>query len=180
HQARRRGLVAADRQHDSVERIPIEHLDETQVREISIQAGGRPLARFLDRVDRELERDSARFANTLAYALREHNVMTIAWRQIIAGLRNADDGLARLQLLARQTVVQIPLYIESRHIRIGGIVEPGARPQRPAAGHFIGHGYLPWWLNHIIYPMLSDDSDSTLGYNPSVAAEVLSPCSQSR
>jgi hypothetical protein len=50
-------------------------------------------------MDGEFDRDAARLANALAHALRQHQVMPVAGAQVAAGLRDADDRLARLQLL---------------------------------------------------------------------------------
>jgi hypothetical protein len=52
---RRGGLVAADGQHDAVERIAVEHFDEAEIGEVAVEPGGRALAGLLDRMDRELE-----------------------------------------------------------------------------------------------------------------------------
>ena len=62
HDAGRRGLVAAGGQHDAVERIAVEHLDQAEIGEVAVERGGRPLAGLLDRVDRELERRCRRLA----------------------------------------------------------------------------------------------------------------------
>ena len=129
HQACRRGLVAADRQHDAIERITEQHFDQAEIGEIAIQARGRTLAGLLNRMHRKLEHDAARFANAFAHALGKHEVMTIAGRQVAAGLRDADDRLARLQLLQRQAEVHVALQIERSHVGVGGIVEPCARAQ---------------------------------------------------
>src|SRR5690606_2418223 len=84
---------------------------------------------FLDRVRRKFDRDAARVANPVAHALRELKVVTVAGRQVAAGLRDADDRPPRLQLVDAETIVQIAFEIERRHVRIIRIVEPGTRPQ---------------------------------------------------
>ena len=141
HQHGRRGLVAADGQHHAVERIAIEHLDEAEVGEVPVEPGGRPLAGFLDRMHRELHRDPACVADAVAHPLGELDVVTVARREVGAGLGDADDRLARLEFLARQPVVEIAFEIERRHVRVARIVEPRARAQR--ADWLIGHAFLP-------------------------------------
>ena len=116
----------------------MQHFDQAEIREIAIEARGRTLAGLLNRMHRKFDRDAARFANAFAHALGEHEMMTIAGRQIAAGLRDADDRLAGLQLLERQAEVHIALEIERRHVGVGGIVEPGARTQAPC-GHRVSH-----------------------------------------
>ena len=87
-------------QHDAVERIAVEHLDQAEIGEVAVERRGRPLAGFLDRMHRELEGDAAGGADALAHALGELEVVAVARRQIGAGLRDADDRLAGAQLLA--------------------------------------------------------------------------------
>ena len=99
HQAGRHGLVAAGEQHDAVERIAVEHLDERQIGEVAVEAGGRALAGLLDRVARELEGDAARRRDAVAHALGELEMMAVAGGEVGAGLGDADDRLAGLQLL---------------------------------------------------------------------------------
>ena len=79
---------------DAVEWIAVQHLDQAQVGEIPIQRGGRTLAGLLDRMHRKFQRHAAGIANAFAHPLGQHQVMAVAGRQIAAGLRDADDGLA--------------------------------------------------------------------------------------
>jgi hypothetical protein len=51
-------------------------------------------------MDREFHRDPAGVADAFAHALGELEVMAVAGRKVVAGLGDADDRLARLQLLA--------------------------------------------------------------------------------
>ena len=74
-------------------------------------------------------RDAARLADAFAHALGQHEVVAVAGREVGAGLGDADDRLARLQLLPADAVVQVALEIERGHVRIVGIVEPGPRPE---------------------------------------------------
>ena len=129
HQARRRRLVAAGREHDPVERIAVQHLDQAEIRKIAIEACSRTLTGFLNRMNRKLDRDAACFANAFAHALGQHEMMTIARRQIAAGLRDADDRFARLQLFERQTEIHVALEIQRSHVGVRRVVEPRARAQ---------------------------------------------------
>ena len=79
--------------------VAVEHLDERQIGEVAVEAGGRALAGLLDRMARELEADAAGRRDALAHALRELEVVAVAGREVGAGLGDADDRLARLQLL---------------------------------------------------------------------------------
>ena len=63
-------------------------------------------------------------------------MVPVAGRQIGARLGDADDRLARLQLLAAEAEIEIALEIERRHVGIVGIVEPGARPELPVRHAF--------------------------------------------
>ena len=58
----------------------------------------------------------------------------VAWREVGPCLRDPDDGLAGLQLFARQAEVHVALDIERGHAGIEGIVEPAS-----AAKCFPGH-----------------------------------------
>ena len=127
--AGRRGLVAAGGQHDAVERIAEQHLDEAEIGEIAVERRGRPLAGLLDRVHRKFERDAAGVADAVAHALGEFDVMAVAGREIGAGLGDADDRLAGRQLVPGQAVIEIALQIERRHAGIVRIVEPQLRAQ---------------------------------------------------
>ena len=124
HEQRRRGLVAACQQHDAVERIAIEDLDNAEIGEISMKCGRGPDPRFLQRMHRKFERDAARIADAVAHAAREFEVMAVAGDEIAAGLGDADDGPAPLQLFAGQPVIQEALKILRRHARIIGVVPP--------------------------------------------------------
>ena len=129
HQAAGHRLVAADGEHDAVERIAVKDLDEAQVSEIAVEAGRGTLAGFLDRMDRKFERDAAGRVNPLLHMLGEDQMMPIARHQIAPGLGDADDRLARLKLLQRNSVVGVALQVERRHVDVIGIVEPGSRAE---------------------------------------------------
>ena len=131
HDAGRSCLVAAGRQHHAVEKIAHQHLDEAEIGEIAVERRGRPLARFLNGVDRKFERHAAGCCDPVAHSLGELEVMAIAGRKIGAGLRDADDRLARAELGGRQAEIEIALEIERRHARVLRIVEPQARTQGP-------------------------------------------------
>ena len=129
HETGRRRLVATDGQNDAVERIAVEEFYEAEISEVAVERGGRPLAGLLDRMDREFENDAAGVANALAHPFGEFEMVAIAGRQVRAGLGDADDRLAGLQLLLADPEIEIALQIEGRHVGIGGVVEPGARAQ---------------------------------------------------
>ena len=84
---------------------------------------------------RELERDAAGRLDAGAHALGQLDVMAVARRQVGAGLGDADQRLAGLQLGPRQAEIQVALEIERRHAGIVGIVEPLLR-----AEFFLGVG----------------------------------------
>ena len=138
HQQRGRGLVAADGQHDAVDRIAVEHFDEAQIREVPVERRGRAFGGLLERMDREFERDAARLADAVAQVLRKLDMVPVARGEVRAGLRDADDRFARLQILAAQPVVHLAFQIDRRHVGIFGIVEPGARAQFGRG--LVGHG----------------------------------------
>ena len=138
HQGGRGGLVAADGQDAAIERIAVHQLDQAEVRQVAVQAGGGALAGFLDGMAVEFQRDAARLADAFAHALGQHDVMPVAGRQVAAALGDADDRLARLQFLQRQAEGHVAFQVERGHVGIVGIVEPGARAQ--LAVGFLGHG----------------------------------------
>ena len=82
HQHGGGGLVAADGEDHAVERVAVEHFDEAEIGEVAVEPGGRALARFLDRMDRELDGDAARFADAFAHALGKFDVVAVARRQV--------------------------------------------------------------------------------------------------
>jgi hypothetical protein len=56
-------------------------------------------------------------------------MVAVTGAKIAAGLRNADDRFARLQLAARQAVIQIAFKIERVHLGIVGVHEPLPRSE---------------------------------------------------
>ena len=90
----RRRLVAARGEHDGIDRIAVQDLDEPEIREIPIERRGRPPAVLEDRMHREFHRDAAGIADAVAHALHRLQVHAIAGREVAAGLRDADDRLA--------------------------------------------------------------------------------------
>ena len=76
----------------------------------------------------------------VAHPLGKLEMMAVARRKVGAGLGDADDRLAGLQLLAGQAVVQVALEIERGHAWIFGIVEPQFRPQPHLV---LGHSVFP-------------------------------------
>jgi hypothetical protein len=51
-------------------------------------------------------------------------VVAVAWRKIVAGLRDADDRLSRLQFLPGQAVIEVPFEVKRGHPRVMGVIEP--------------------------------------------------------
>ena len=147
HQLRRRGLVAAGGEHHAVDGVAVEDFDQAQIGEVAVERGGGALAGLLNRVDGKLEGDAARLADALAHARRQHEVMPVTGREVGARLRDADDGLACGQLLARQAVVHVPLEIDGGHVGVVGIGEPLARAQLLDLGSsrlLVGHRRFLW------------------------------------
>jgi hypothetical protein len=151
HQAGRRRLVAARRQHDAVEGIAEQHFDKAEIGEIAVERGGRALAGFLDRMGRELHRDAAGRADAFADPVRQFEMVAVARRQVVAGLGDADDRLAGLQFLPGQPVIEVALQIKRGHARVGWIVEPLAGAEfaglAVACGIMpVGFGFFHWFL----------------------------------
>ena len=67
---------------------------EAQVRKISIQRGGWTFAGLLKRMDRKLERNAARITNARLHPFGKLNVVAVTGHEIVARLRNPDDGFA--------------------------------------------------------------------------------------
>ena len=142
HQAGGRGLVAAGGEHDAVDRIAEQQLDEPEIGEVAVERCRRPLAGLLDRMHRKFERDAASVADALAHALRQLEVMPVAGREVGTGLGDGDDRLARRELFLGQPVIEVALEIERRHPGIVGIVEPQPRAQAGFGVFLVGHDGL--------------------------------------
>ncbi len=80
HQTGRRGLVAARGQYHPVDRIAVQHLDQGQICQITIERRGRSFARLLDWVDRKFQRYTAGGTDAVTHAARQLDVMAVAWR----------------------------------------------------------------------------------------------------
>ena len=124
HQAGRGGLVAAGGQDHAVQRVAEQDFDQSEIGEVAVERRGRPLAGLLDRVHRKFHRDAAGGADAFPDPMRQFEVMAVAGRQIIAGLRDADDRLAGLQLLPGQAVIQVALEVERGHSGVVRVVKP--------------------------------------------------------
>ena len=133
HHAGGRGLVAAGGQHHAVERIAVEDLDQAEIGEVAVERRGRALAGLLDRMGREFHRNAAGLADAFADAVRQLDMVAVAGGKVVAGLGDADDRLAGLQLGPGQAVIQIALEIERGHARIMRIVEPFLRAEVAAS-----------------------------------------------
>jgi len=77
--------------------------------------------------------------NAVPNPLAQLRMMAVAGRQVAAGLRNADDGLVRLQLLPGRAVVKMPFQVEGGRFPVAWIVEPRTAAQLAS----MGHGQLP-------------------------------------
>jgi hypothetical protein len=81
--------------------------------------------------------------------MRQFDVVAIARRQVVAGLRDADNRLAGLQFLARQAIIEVALQIERGHPRIVRVVKPLKGTEFPALSVdtrlviAFFHGFLP-------------------------------------
>src|SRR5690606_33716585 len=78
HQQGRSGLVAADGEHNAIERVTVKNFDETKIGEVAVETRRRALAGLLDRMNRKLEGDAAGLADAFADALGQDYVMAIA------------------------------------------------------------------------------------------------------
>ena len=138
----------------------MQDFDEAQVRKVAVQSGGRALAGFLDRVDRELHRHAARIADTGLDPVGEEDMDLVAGRKVAAGLGNADDRPVALQFAAREFLVLVALDIERGHARIVRIVEPLLRAIFLVGARVVlvaGHVGLPKGLNWAIRYHVSRD-----------------------
>ena len=135
HQAGRGGFVAAGGEHDAIERVAVQHFDQREIGEVTVERRGGALAGFLNGVDGEFQRDAAGVANAFLHPHREVHVVAVAGGDVAAGLGDADDRLAALQFFAGEAEIEVALYIERGHGRVGGIVEPAAAAQ--AAVHVV-------------------------------------------
>src|SRR5262249_5501443 len=144
-----RGLVTAGGEHDAVDRIAIEDLDEAEIGEIAIERSGWALARLLDGMDGKFEGNASRLADAFAYTHRQRDVMPVAGRQIRARLGDADDRLAGGELLTSEAVVHVALEIERGHVGVVGVVEPLPRAQlldlRSSRLPCVGHWRILRW-----------------------------------
>ena len=99
HQRGRRGLVAAGGQHDAVERIAVQHLDQAEIGEIAVERGGRPLAGFLDRMASGIRTRCRRLRECLRAPAAPARDDGGCRATVAAGLRDPDDRLARRSAL---------------------------------------------------------------------------------
>src|SRR5690606_25694932 len=104
---------------------------------------GRAAAVLEDRMDRELDRNAARVADAVAHAPGQVEMDAIARGQIAARLGDADDRLARAQLLRGHPVIHEPLEIERGLVPPFPVVEPVARTQSAVLfGHRLSGFFL--------------------------------------
>ena len=117
----------------------MQDLDEAEIGEVAVDGGGRAPAAFLDRMNRKFEGDAARLADSRPHTLGQALVDAVAGREIGAGLRDPDDGLAGLQLVAGQAEIHVALDIERGHAGIERIVEPASAAQLLRGHERISH-----------------------------------------
>ncbi len=134
HQAGRRRLVAAGGEDHAVQRIAEQDFDQSEIGEVAVQRRGRTLAGLLDRMHRKFHRDAAGGADSLADPMRQFEVMAVARRKIVAGLRDADDRLAGLQFMPGQAVIEVALEVERGHAGVVRVVEPFAGTEFASGG----------------------------------------------
>lgn len=72
-------LVTSRQEHDSIKRVAIKHLYQTQVRQVPIQTGRGPLASLLDRVAGELKGRTPVGDDSISDSLGQLHVVRIAW-----------------------------------------------------------------------------------------------------
>ena len=99
-------------------------------------------AGLLNGVDRKFKRNSAGVTNSVAHALGQTKVYSIARRQIAARLRYSNDRLAGLKLPTGETEVHVSFNVNRGAVGIVHIVEPkGATKRAALVRRFITHGY---------------------------------------
>src|SRR5262249_55013624 len=139
-------------EHDAIERIAVEDLNQAQISEVPVESRRRTLAGFLKGMGPELQRDAARIPNSRAHSLGELQMMTIARDEVTPALRDADDRASALQLASGEAEVEVPLEIESGHLGIVRVVEPRLAPElshdQPALSLDTGSTFIcsrkPW------------------------------------
>src|SRR5207302_9792324 len=115
----------------------VDDFEQSVFGHMSVEAGRRPAAILEDGMNRKLPRHAARIAYGLTHARHRFEVHAVAGRQVTAGLRDADDGFAAGELLAREAVIHEALEIQRDHVGMGGIVEPVARAEVSVTSHAI-------------------------------------------
>ena len=73
---------------------------------------------------REHKRNAAGISNAGLDALSRLDVPTVTRSDVTSDLGDADDRLARTQLLRRDAVIQEPLDVNNRPIRMCRVIEP--------------------------------------------------------
>ncbi len=138
HQAGRGGLVATGGEHHAIQGKAVQDLHQAKVGQVAIQGRGGAATLLGNGVHREFHGDTARVADTGLDPLGQLQVMTIAGREIAAGLGDADDRPARLEFVTGQAVVHVALDIERGHVGVGRIIEPLLAAQRAFGGSHDG------------------------------------------
>ena len=107
----------------------MQHFNQREIGEVAVERGRGPLQGFLDRVDGKFQRHAAACNDTVAHPLDQFQVNAVAGCNVRTRLGNADDRLAALQFTHGETVIQLPLQIERRHVGVIRIVEPVLRTE---------------------------------------------------
>jgi hypothetical protein len=126
HQTGRGRLVAAGGQDHAVEGIAEQDFDQAKIGEVAVECRGRAFSGLLDRMGRKFHRDAAGGADSFPHPVGQLEMMPVARRKVVAGLRNADDRLAGLQFLPSQAIIEVAFEVERGHARIMRVVEPFA------------------------------------------------------
>ena len=112
HQSCGSGLVASRREHDAIEGIAGQDLNQAKVGEVTVKGGGGAAARLLDGMSGKFEGQSPSIADARLHPVGEGYVDPIARDQIAAALRDANDGPAGLQLFTGDAVVAVALQVD--------------------------------------------------------------------
>ena len=131
HDARRRGFVAPRGEHHAINGIAVQDFDQAQVREVAVERGRGPFALLGDGMNRKFKGDAPVVPNPGFDPVCQFDVDAVTRREVPAGLRDADDGFARLEFFARPAVVHVAFHIHRGHAHVVRVVEPLLTPQVP-------------------------------------------------
>ncbi len=144
HQGGRSGLVASRGEHHAVERIPRQNLDQPKIGEVAIERGSGPLARLLNRMRRKFKRHPARIAYARLHSLGKRYMDAVAWNQVAAALRDANDRPSRLKFSTGNAVVAVAFQVDGRFSRFFVVIEPDAAAQFLPLVHLIAQIFVDY------------------------------------